>query len=470
MRQVSPGSFASGDYWYPRAINALVHPMVAYFMNMSNRRIAERYCYRHPQVQPKKLLQLLSYKPHHFKWGGSDLMHATNHRGQDRMVVIETNSCPSGQKSFPLLDESQEQGGYHSLMKEVFLPQIPKKSSGRVAVIYDKNEMENQAYAAALADLLQEKIILVDLHQPSKVRVESKNEYLWVADGTRRTKLRAVFRYVTQKPWQVLPVVSKTVMLNPVICCLAGGRNKLVAAKAYDFLNAELEGSGLSITTPETIWDVGKNDLLLWIERFDYRAVIKSPYSNAGQGVFTITNKKQFDQFMNQEHHYQQFIVQQLLGHPLNTSSDDPTALYQIGTVPTKKSEIFVFDLRLTVGSTQEGFRPFAANSRRARKPLKPKNETPDMLMTNLSFKTKEGEWSTDDSRLLLMDNRDFNTLGLSLDDLIDGYIQTVLAVIAIDKMAVRLLSSKQQLKRRLFQALNDDSQLHSEIWPELLK
>lgn len=439
-------------------------------MNMSNQRIAERYSYRHPQVQSKKVMQLLTYTPHFFKWGGSDLMHATNHRGQDRMVVIETNSCPSGQKSFPLLDESQEQGGYHSLMREVFLPLIPKKNRGRVAVLYDKNEMENQAYAAALADLLDEDIILVDLHNAAKVRIEDKNEYLWVVEGKRRIKLRAAFRYVTHKPWQVLPVISKTVLLNPVICCLAGGRNKLIAAKAYDLLNAELEGTGLSITTPKTIWDVSKNNLPLWIERFDYRAVIKVPYSNAGQGVYTITSKKQFDQFMNKEQHYQQFIVQQLLGHPLNTSSEDPTALYQIGTVPTKKSEIFVFDLRLTVGSTQQGFRPFAANSRRAHKPLKSKNETPDMLMTNLSFKTKEGEWSTDDSRLLLMDNRDFNTLGLSLDDLIDGYIQTVLAVIAIDKMAARLLSAKQHLKKRLFKALNDDWQLHQEIWPEQKK
>ena len=29
-------------------------------------------------------------------------------------------------------------------------------------------------------------------------------------------KIRACFRYVTQKPWNRIPVVTKTLMLNPV--------------------------------------------------------------------------------------------------------------------------------------------------------------------------------------------------------------------------------------------------------------
>ncbi len=34
------------------------------------------------------------------------------------------------------------------------------------------------------------------------------------------------------------------------------------------------------------------------------------------------------------------------------------------------------------------------------------------------------------------MDSRDFNRLGLGLDDLIEAYLQTVLAVTSIDRMA----------------------------------
>jgi hypothetical protein len=62
------------------------------------------------------------------------------------------------------------------------------------------------------------------------------------------------------------------------------------------------------------------------------------------------------------------------------------------------------------------------------------------------------------------MDNKDFNTLGLSLDSLIEGYIQSVLSTIAIDQMAVRLIGSKKTLRKKLFQDLNPDAALMSEI------
>jgi hypothetical protein len=424
MQRVSPGSFVSSEHWYPRALNAQIHPMVAYFMNMTNQRMAERYCYRHPKVSLATLMEMLSYKSNYFRWAGADLMHATNRNGTDKMVVIETNSCPSGLKSFPLLDDTQDQGAYYTLLKEVFVPVIPKTKTGAVAVVFDKNPMENYGYAATLADLLQEKIVVVDLHEDTKTKIINQDDFIWLDNGKEKIKLRALFRYVTQKPWMVLPATSKTVMFNPIICCLAGGRNKLMAAKAYDFLNAELADTGLEITTPETIWDVRKNELPLWIERFDYRAVIKVPYSNAGQGIYPITSKKQFDDFMANDYHYQQFIVQELVGNPLHITSHDPDALYQVGTIPNKKSEIYVFDVRMTVGSTKEGFRPIAANSRRAATPLRAKKEDAEMFLTNLSQKSQKGEWSTDENRLLMMDGRDFNKLGLGLDDLIEGYIK----------------------------------------------
>ena len=62
------------------------------------------------------------------------------------------------------------------------------------------------------------------------------------------------------------------------------------------------------------------------------------------------------------------------------------------------------------------------------------------------------------------MDRRDFNTLGLGLDDLIEAYIQTVLSTIAIDRMAKRLLTGKGKFRTELFSSMNDDPQLVSEI------
>lgn len=100
------------------------------------------------------------------------------------------------------------------------------------------------------------------------------------------------------------------------------------------------------------------------------------------------------------------------------------------------------------------------------------------MLGTNLSVKNDD-EWTTEAQRLLLMDRKDFNQLGLGIDDLIDAYIQTILSVIAIDKMSERLLKdadpntpkdpnypwfNEKIFDFELFEALNPDKALLEEI------
>ena len=50
------------------------------------------------------------------------------------------------------------------------------------------------------------------------------------------------------------------------------------------------------------------------------------------------------------------------------------------------------------------------------------------------------------------------------LDDLIEGYIQTVLAITAIDRMAASLINQKGKFRKKLFRSLNDDAALLEEI------
>ena len=85
------------------------------------------------------------------------------------------------------------------------------------------------------------------------------------------------------------------------------------------------------------------------------------------------------------------------------------------------------------------------------------------MLGTNLSVKDENGNWATETNRLLLMDRKDFNQLGLGLDDLIDAYIQTILSVVAIDNMAQRLMAPG-RFDLNLFAQLNPDQALLREI------
>jgi hypothetical protein len=469
---VGPGSFEPERHFYTRVLNAQIHSMVRYFFNLNNQRIVARYCHLNPTVDADRLTALLATRPQMFRWAGCDLFHVTTERGRRQMVVIETNSCPSGQKSMPLYEEHDELGGYRTLVQRTFLPLLRSKRmpKGQVAVLFDKNIMESSGYAAALADLLGEEVLLTpcfaDDPDPDYRFVDGVLE---VRRGGDWIPIRCAFRYVTQRPWSRIPVATKTLILNPVLCCLAGGRNKAVAAKAYEFFNAELEGSGLAINTPETIWDVSRREIPLWVRTLGDHAVVKNPYSNAGQGVYTITSQAELDAFLESEQRYDQFIVQSLIGNYKWSSSTKSGKLYHVGTIPNRSNRSYVADLRMMVSAGDDGFRPLAIYGRRARQPLSEELgdgvSSWDMLGTNLSVKLDDsGSWDSETNRLVLMDRKDFNQLGVSLDELIEGFVQTVLATLAIDKMAVDLRSSRGSLKAKLFRSLNDDPALLDEI------
>jgi len=123
----------------------------------------------------------------------------------------------------------------------------------------------------------------------------------------------------------------------------------------------------------------------------------------------------------------------------------------------------------MMVCSTDEGIRPLSIYARRAAMPLADRIESGTdswgMLGTNLSIKKQDGGWGSDTNRLLLMDRRDFNKLGLGLDDLIEAYIQTVLSMVAIDKMAETLTNKQGRFRIRLFRSLNDDPALLDEVF-----
>jgi len=468
-----PDEFEAHTHWYPKAFNATIHPMISFFLNLEQDRIITRYCHMHPTVNGEKLKEVMNHKSKYFLWGGADLLNVTSAGGKRQMVVIENNSCPSGQKSMPLVDDNKEQGSYRLMVERTFKPYLKnlrKIIKGGLAVIYDKNPMEASGYAAVIADVMKEPVYYVPFYEnESDSSVEFRDGIMHIKNNDGEfIPIRAAFRYVTQKPWNRLPLHSKTRILNPIAACLAGGRNKMVAAKAYDIFNTELEPHGLKINTPETIWDVKKNEVPLWVKKMGGHAVVKVPYSNAGQGVYTIVTEEELDAFMEMEFGYDLFIVQSLIGNSNWSSMTAAGKLYHVGTIPNQKNQTFVADIRMMVSSTEHGIKPLCTYARRAEKPLvdniTDNTDSWRMLGTNLSIKNKDGSWGSDTSRLVLMDRRDFNRLGVGLDDLIEAYIQTILSMVAIDKMAQTLYGKQGKFKMRLFKSLNDDPSLLDEI------
>jgi hypothetical protein len=118
------------------------------------------------------------------------------------------------------------------------------------------------------------------------------------------------------------------------------------------------------------------------------------------------------------------------------------------------------------VYSSPEGFSPCAIYAGKARTPMTSELTTSswDVLGTNLSVKKGENEWISETNRLLLMDRKDFNSLGIGIDDLIEAYIQTILTIVAIDKMAQTLVNKNGQFRSKLFKSLDNDEQLIKEI------
>ena len=469
---VPPGNFDVQNHFYPRVPNAQLHALVRHFLSLGNERIAQRYCHLHPEVDPASVTAALSYTPRYLRWAGADLLLTATETGRRGVVVIEVNSCPSGQKSMPLRTDEDEHGSYRLLLERSFIPMLNRRNlpkDGVIAVLWDKNPMETTGYAATLADLLGEPVWLV--HTPEG----AADPLMRVVDGLVECKLegkwtpvKAAFRYVTQSPWTRIPPVTRTAVFNPVLACLAGGRNKLLAAKAYDIYNGELLRSGMRIRVPETIWDVAPSEVPAWVGRMGGKAVVKNPYSNAGQGVYTIVNQNELDAFMALPNHYDRFIVQALIGNAEWSSVGREGRLYHVGTVPNKAGKIFAFDLRFMIGGSPDGFYPLSLYARRARSPLQTALDSCadswSMLGTNLSVKNEKGEFTTEPDRLLLMDRRDFNELGVGLDDLTEAYIQTVLSVTAIDRMACGLVTSKGAFRAKKFLEVNPDPTLAAEI------
>jgi len=263
----------------------------------------------------------------------------------------------------PLLDpDNGEHGGYISLISRTVKPyleeqkQLGKLIDGCLAVVYDKNKMEASGYAATIAEVFEEDCLLVEWYSNDDnpaVRF-TEDRILQVYHNNEWKNVRAAFRYVTQKPWTRIPVYdTKTFIINPIVACLAGGRNKALAAKAYDFFNAELsrKQSGLAVKMPETIRDVTRSEIPMYVDRFGGHAVVKIPYSNAGQGVYTITNQAELDEFMAETENtqYDNYIVQSLIGNYRWTSITQEGQYFHVGTIPDKKGNTFASDIRMMV-------------------------------------------------------------------------------------------------------------------------
>lgn len=205
------------------------------------------------------------------------------------------------------------------------------------------------------------------------------------------------------------------------------------------------------------------------------------PYSNCGQGVYTIMNQKELDDFMSIDHGYDMYILQSLVANRKwqSSSCPKPGQYFHVGTRPERlvdengntSDELaapYVYDLRMLVTADSSGFLPVSINFRKARKPLLADEarivSSWDCLGTNLSVKLDKNSWDTETERLMVLDDECIEHLGLGVDDLVDAYVQTVLCVIAIDKLCIELHDEHGRFDIDRFEQMNPDYCLLNEI------
>lgn len=104
----------------------------------------------------------------------------------------------------PTLNDNDEFGGYSTVIQNAFTSLIKNTPyDGDLAVIYDKNPMEATGYAATIAEQTKEKVWLATFYNDSPDPCcKWEDGFLHVRDDERIWhRIRACFRYVTQKPW-----------------------------------------------------------------------------------------------------------------------------------------------------------------------------------------------------------------------------------------------------------------------------
>jgi hypothetical protein len=433
-------------HYYPKVGEQSLHPTAKRFFSLSMDDKVALYRRRHPLADPTALKRLISYQPKYSFWIGNDFF-PIYHDSRSELALLESNSCPSGNKSLPVTNTGYN--NYQFLIEKSFLPQLKKRKlpNGKLAVIYDTNPMENEYYAQTIARLTGEEVILYYRHPAEPHRVIYRDEQLYLLHQGLPVPIRGVFRYLTQYPWKVFRAKTTTFVFNPIEVCLSGGRNKLMANRAYRNFNGIFGAQGLAINYPHTVSYPDKESLEKKIKETGYRGVIKIPYLNKGQGVFTICGSGDWQRYLRctSDSLTKDYLFQNLLGN--ETCSTDRKKRHRF-TRPDHNGNQYIYDLRMMCCSTAAGIVPVSAYARRSRDPVNRKTADPDrdswnLFGTNISVRNSDGSFGTDPDRLLSLSGEEFPLLQLDLVDLTDAYFQTVFSMVAIDQLAISLSGQK---------------------------
>ena len=84
------------EFFYAQVLNKSLHPVIKRLLWSTNAEFARKYCEILKNACESSLLKIMNNEAKYYRWAGADLMRARDVEGNEKMVVIEMNSCPSG--------------------------------------------------------------------------------------------------------------------------------------------------------------------------------------------------------------------------------------------------------------------------------------------------------------------------------------------------------------------------------------
>lgn len=137
--------------------------------------------------------------------------------------------------------------------------------------------------------------------------------------------------------------------------------------------------------------------------------------------------------------------------------------------------QMYAYTVRIIACDSPTGFKTIAICCARAPAPFAKNGETAEIASDALLNKIKTvheddayvsniGTNPDSEQRSFYVDDAGMKGMGIGMDDVVDGFMQTVYSTLAIDNMCKKLTMEDGELNMQLLKELNPDPQLLAEV------
>jgi hypothetical protein len=374
------------------------------------------------------LRYIMNERSRHFILAGVDLMAVENREtGERDFLLLEINSAPGFIYCTPENDAAEY--GYKRLI-HLLLDHTPKDQwDGIVHFSEGKVPVEDRGFFHYYREILKRDVNILGPRDLEKLSLNRENQLEY-----RGRPITGAIRYIHKDPWNYLAPSVKGTFINSTKVDLCGGRDKLMAERAFD--SCIVHNKKIVLSRPECFTAHTREELEHIILSKEFPLVVKKRFLNSGIGIYFILNK---DLSVLKELSDKDFpiVVQQMIIAPgTGINSDFPWE--QKGVCIEGKR--YAYDLRVVVASGPDGYKPLMVYGRRGRRPFSDLKNCghgteifDDIFKVNIA-KKKGSDFVFESNRLILPTDEGWEMLGITESELMAAYMESILSLYAADR------------------------------------